>query len=95
MKKIKSIVLSLAVMWLLMPCMLHGQGLYDGGSGSSGSDGFFKDTGSQYRDFDASGDGNEAYNTTDTPLGNGIALLTALGIGYGVMKRRKNAVADN
>ena len=100
-KRLKAAMLSIAVAaGMLLPCAASAQGLFGSGSGSSGSDGFFKNDNGHYRDISQSGDIiNEGYGgdynnpitneTYGVPLGSGIVLLTVLGTGYAVMKRRK------
>ena len=100
-------MLSIAVAaGMLLPCAASAQSMFGSGSGSSGSDGFFRETGSQNRDtgttggneffgmegYAGYGSSNETFNTTDAPLGSGLVLLTALGAGYAVLRRRKNSL---
>ena len=101
-KRLKAAMLSIAVAaGMLLPGAASAQGLFGSGSGSSGSDGFFKETGSQQRTSGSSTSNEtygfmndsgdfENYNTDpQVPLGSGIMVLTVLGAGYVVLKRRK------
>ncbi len=94
-KTIRVLALSLAMaVVLLLPSKTNAQ-----------SDGFFRDTGGDYSNRDAGtmggneffgmvgyigyGSSNETFNTTDAPLGSGLLLLTALGAGHAVLRKRK------
>jgi len=109
-KRLKAAMLSIAVAaGMLLPCAASAQSMFGSGSGSSGSDGFFKSGGSQNRDASATSgnefygiegyagysSSNEAYNTTDAPLGSGLVLLTALGAGYALLHRRRDKKPAN
>lgn len=80
----KKILLALAIVMTMGYCA-NAQG---------GMDGFFNSYNEDYR---AAGDQFDAMNntmpghgqTTDAPLGGGLLILTALGVGYAASRKRK------
>lgn len=56
---------------------------------SAQTDGFFKNNNREETRENLDVIGTQQYNTTDVPLGGGIAVFVALGAGYAMMRNRR------
>jgi len=106
-RKLKTIALGVLVAaGMLLPCAASAQSMFGSGSGSSGSDGFFKSSGGDNRtssdmglnlsnqQFGSGGYNlsNQTFGDAPVPLGSGLLVMTLAGAGYAVLRRRKNSL---
>jgi len=76
----KTFVLSLAMAGMLLPMAAYAQ-----------SDGFFRD-GGDYTNRDGNGAyslNNQTFGQEAVPLGSGLIVMLAAGVGYAVMRRKR------
>lgn len=88
MKKGKKLILTIALMACMGGLAAHSDGFFSSGD-MGGRDATGLSSGNEYFGMDGYST-TEHFNTTDAPLGSGIAVLTMLGAGYALMRKRRD-----